>query len=276
MQYDVLIIQCNEAEQELLIAVLSEMNAESFWQEETQLTVSFPEGNVLSEEEKKHINDSIHSLNLATIFDWQIVKKENWNQQWEDSFQPLVVADKIYIHAGFHPKRSDLPLQIEVTPKMSFGTGHHGTTSGMMEMMLELDLANKTVLDMGSGTGILAILAKKLGAADTIAIDNDEWAVENAKENVMNNSVGDIPIFLGTVVPEQYNQFDVILSNITLNYNLDNKPMYSDLCKSGSLILLSGFYVEDAEKLIQVYQSDFDIVKLHENNRWGVLMCRKN
>jgi ribosomal protein L11 methyltransferase len=145
----------------------------------------------------------------------------------------------------------------------------------MMEMMLEMDWMNKSVLDMGTGTGILAILAKKLGSATTIAIDNDEWAVENAIENVANNAIQDIPVFLGTPVPKEYNGFDVILSNITLNYNLDNYPMYVQLTQAGSFVLLSGFYAEDAEKLKQVYQQDFEIVRLHENNRWGVLICRK-
>lgn len=275
MQYDVIIIQSEEAQQELLIAVLPDLGAESFWQEETQLTVSFSELHTLTEEEKKAVEEAIISYCPDSTFEWQLVQKENWNQQWEDSFQPLVVADKIYVHAGFHAKRTDLPLQIEVTPKMSFGTGHHGTTSGMMEMMLEMDWMNKSVLDMGTGTGILAILAKKLGSATTIAIDNDEWAVENAIENVANNAIQDIPVFLGTAVPKDYNGFDVILSNITLNYNLDNYPMYVQLTQAGSFVLLSGFYAEDAEKLKQVYQQDFEIVRLHENNRWGVLICRK-
>lgn len=275
MQYDVIIIQSEEAQQELLIAVLPDLGAESFWQEETQLTVSFSESHTLTEEEKKAVEEAIISYCPDSAFEWQLVQKENWNQQWEDSFQPLVVADKIYVHAGFHTKRTDLPLQIEVTPKMSFGTGHHGTTSGMMEMMLEMDWMNKSVLDMGTGTGILAILAKKLGSATTIAIDNDEWAVENAIENVANNAIQDIPVFLGTAVPKEYNGFDVILSNITLNYNLDNYPMYVQLTQAGGFVLLSGFYAEDAEKLKQVYQQDFEIVRLHENNRWGVLICRK-
>ncbi len=276
MQYDVIIIQSTEEQQELLIAVLAEMNAESFWQEDTQVTVSFPECQTLTAQEKSLIELAIRSYAADATFQWQIVQKENWNQQWEDSFQPLVVADKIYIHAGFHSKRTNLPIQIEVTPKMSFGTGHHGTTTGMMEMMLDMDWSGKSVLDMGTGTGILAILAKKLGAASTIAIDNDEWAVENAKENVLNNAFSDISVFLGTTVPSAYSQFDVILSNITLNYNLDNYPMYVGLCKKESYLLLSGFYAEDAEKLIQVYQQDFEIVHLHENNRWGVLICKKN
>jgi ribosomal protein L11 methyltransferase len=274
MQYDVIIIQSNEEQQELLIAVLADLGAESFWQEDTQLTVSFPENTSLSNDEKADLEAAMQRLGNFS-FEWSLVQKENWNQQWEESFHPLTVADKIYIHAAFHPQRNDLPLQIEVTPKMSFGTGHHGTTSGMMEKMLEIDWNAKSVLDMGTGTGILAILAKKLGAAATVAIDNDEWAVENAIENCKNNGFADIEVMLGTDVPSNYANFDIILSNITLNYNLDNYSLYERLAHTGTYLLLSGFYAEDAQKLKDCYAKGFEILDLHENNKWGVLICRK-
>lgn len=275
MQYDVIIIQSNEAQQEVLIAVLAEYGAESFWQEESQLTVSFPEAHSLLAEDKIAIEAAMQGLIDTVQFEWQIVQRENWNQQWEDSFKPLVVADKIYVHASFHPKREDLPIQIEVTPKMSFGTGHHGTTAGMMEMMLSFDWQGKVVLDMGTGTGILAILAKKLGAGSCLAIDNDAWAVENSIENISNNGFKDIRVELGTDVPVDCQSFDFILSNITLNYNLENQALYARISKTGTLLFLSGFYAEDAQKLIDAYQTNFEILKLHENNRWGVLICRK-
>ncbi len=200
---------------------------------------------------------------------------KNWNELWEQNFQPVIIAGHCLVRAPFHPPQPELPMEVVIEPKMSFGTAHHETTQLVMEHLLNMELSGKRVLDMGCGTGILAILAAKLGAGMVLAIDNDRWAYENALENVDRNQVQE----LVTVIEGETEQipgalFDVIIANINRNVLLKDMPVYARHTASGGKLLLSGFYEEDLD-LILAAATSCGWVKDHylERNRWVALLC---
>ncbi len=175
------------------------------------------------------------------------LENKNWNEEWETHYAPIVIEDRLHVRAPFHQARPDIPLEILITPKMSFGTGHHQTTRLMSRLLLDLELNGKKVLDMGTGTGILAILAEKLGAAEVTAIDNFEWAVENTAENAEKNNCLHISARLGDAEMLAGLHFDVVLANINRNVLLEDMKSYIDTLQSGDWLLLSGFFIEDFE-----------------------------
>lgn len=167
---------------------------------------------------------------------------QNWNEVWERNFEPVVVADQCYIRATFHSPQPAYPYEIIIDPKMAFGTGHHQTTSLMMRYMLETSFENKNVLDMGCGTGILAILAAKLGASRIWAIDNDPVCIESVEENKVLNSVAHILAACGSTELIDNQQFDVILANINRNILLNQLDNYARCLEDSGLLYISGFY----------------------------------
>lgn len=182
---------------------------------------------------------------------WQIVP-ENWNAAWESNFDPISVGGgRCYIHAPFHDEPDTEPEhRIVIMPKMSFGTGHHATTTLMVEQMLEMDFAGTTVLDMGSGTGILAILAAQRGAVLVDAVDIDTWAYENCLENIQANEVaGTVCTILGDASALGKNIYDVILANINRNILLEDMETYVRYLRTGGSLLISGFLTLDVECL---------------------------
>ncbi len=243
-------VQANEELQEILVAVLSENNFEGFVQNDNELLAYCPE-ELLNENE---IIETLAAFDIKKedcIFNAQ--ENKNWNEEWEKNFEPVLIADKIYVRALFHPKKNEVKHTITIQPKMSFGTGHHSTTKLVLTEMLSLDLQNKTVLDMGSGTAVLAIYAEMAGASTILAIDNDEWAFENAKENCLGNNCKKIEVKLGDEkLLDENIKFDVIVSNITKNFNLANLPLYAKLINPYGQILLSGFYENDANDFLKL------------------------
>mgnify|MGYP000991478884 CR=1 FL=1 len=179
-------------------------------------------------------------------FDVQYVveelKDENWNEKWESNFTPITVDDQCYVRATFHEDRPDMPYQIIIDPKMSFGTGHHQTTSLMLSYILENDFEDKEVLDMGCGTGILAILAIKRGAKSAYAVDYDEICVASVEENKILNNVMGITSSLGSKEKIVEKQFDVILANINRNILLEQFDQYALSCRRNGVLYISGFY----------------------------------
>ncbi len=166
----------------------------------------------------------------------------NWNEVWESNFEPVVIADRCYIRATFHAPQPSYPYEIVIDPKMAFGTGHHQTTSLMIEHMLETEFEGKRTLDMGCGTGILAILASKLGAANILAVDNDPVCIASVKENSALNGAGNIQTRCGSVELIRNEQFDIILANINRNILLDQLAAYSQSLETGGMLYMSGFY----------------------------------
>lgn len=197
---------------------------------------------------------AVENLLLEPSFsDIRLLKVEempdkDWNEVWEASYQPVVVNDRCRVRAPFHEPDPSFEFDLVIEPKMSFGTANHETTAQIIQLMLETDFHGKTVLDMGSGTAVLAILAKKLGAAHTVAIDNDEWAYRNAFTNTELNGVSDIEIILGDASSIQ-GSFDVVLANINRNILLRDMHLYVAAMRPYAHIFFSGFYTEDLESI---------------------------
>lgn len=175
----------------------------------------------------------------------ELIPDQDWNATWEASYEPVIINEFCRIRAPFHQVEGSYKYDLIIEPKMSFGTAHHETTSQIIELMLQSDFRGLNLLDMGSGTGVLAILAKKLGSATTVAIDNDEWAYRNALDNIRLNDENEIIVELGDASSLNNRQFDVILANINRNILLRDMKEYVKCLVDGGKIFFSGFYEED-------------------------------
>ena len=251
---------------EILMAELAEVGFDSFEDTPTGIKAYIPKDSW-----NEQILQDIYLLsNPEFTISYQITEIEqvNWNEEWEKNFSPIVVEDLCTVRANFHPV-PNTRYDIVITPKMSFGTGHHETTYMMLQQLLPLSLEDTKVLDMGCGTGILAIMAALRGARDITAIDIDPWCVENATENVQQNNCFFITIKEGDVsliVGEQYN---LILANINRNILLSDIPAYTEALFPEGLLLVSGFYVEDLPAIKEKCQEEGLTYLNHiERNRW--------
>ena len=223
---------------EILVALLSNIGFEGFEESDGLLEAFITEGDFKREE----LDTIVADLNLS--YTSSLVKQQNWNAEWESSFEPVVINNFAVVRAGFHQPVKNVQYEIIITPKMSFGTGHHATTYLVMEQMRSIDFTNKTVLDFGTGTGVLAILAEKMEAKEILAIDNDDWSIDNAKENLLLNHSKNITIQQAETIATN-KTYDVILANINLNVILTNMNSIATACKIGALIVLSGFLITD-------------------------------
>ena len=229
---------------DILIAELGELGFEAF--EDTA------DGFNAYIDAKKFVQEELDAV-LARYADFvpaeyqvQKIEHQNWNEEWERNFEPLFIAGQVSVRASFHERPANAQYDIVINPKMSFGTGHHETTTLMIENQLTLDHQGKRVLDMGCGTGILAIMAGELGAAEIVAVEIEDWTVENARENAALNQYPQIDVRLGgaeTIAGD--NPYDIILANINRNVLLEDMPAYVAVLKPGGVLLLSGFYTED-------------------------------
>ena len=184
-----------------------------------------------------------------------VIKEENWNAVWESNFDPVRVGDFVGIRAHFHPDfEPAVTHDIKITPKMSFGTGHHPTTFSVMQLMQRIDFKNKTVYDFGTGTGILAILAEKLGANKVHAVDNDDWCIENAAENILNNASKVITIEK-VLSALQKDQYDIVLANVNRHIIEANMDELTQVGKPGGILILSGLLIEDQLDMVDLAQS---------------------
>ena len=209
-------------------------------------------------------------------FETRVIQKVNWNEEWEKNFEPINVGDKVYVRATFHESKPEFTYEIVIEPKMSFGTGHHDTTYQMLMAQLNIDHKNKVVLDAGTGTGILAIMAHKLGAKQILANDIDEWCVSNSHENYTLNNCGIIKTQLGTVSVFHAQVVDILLANINKNVLLSEMSAYSNLVKSGGKLVLSGFYKHDIPDLEESLKTNsFKIIHQSTRNNWACLTCAK-
>ena len=251
---------------EILMAELAEVGFDSFEDTPTGIKAYIPKDSW-----NEQILEDIYLLsNPEFTISYQITEIEqvNWNEEWEKNFSPIVVEDLCTVRANFHPV-PNTRYDIVITPKMSFGTGHHETTYMMLQQLLPLSLEGTKVLDMGCGTGILAIMAALRGAHDITAIDIDPWCVENATENVQQNDCSFITIKEGDVSLIAGEQYNLILANINRNILLSDIPAYTQALLPQGLLLVSGFYEEDLPVIKEKCQEEGLTYLSHiERNRW--------
>ncbi|MBP6048126.1 MAG: 50S ribosomal protein L11 methyltransferase [Chitinophagales bacterium] len=241
------IIYPTSLEKEDFVGLFFELETEGIEEKDDTLDI------YINDAQKQNAAEFIHEIciNYDITFTTSFLENKNWNEQWERSFNPILIDDFVYVRATFHPQNSKTVHEIIIEPKMSFGTGHHATTSQMMRNMHSLDFKNKVVLDGGSGTGILAILAEKLGAKHCIALDNDEWCYTNCLENIALNQSKNIDAEIGALENVQNKKFDIILANIHRNFLLENMGNLSSIVNINGYILISGFYQADSKQLLE-------------------------
>jgi ribosomal protein L11 methyltransferase len=227
-------------QQDLLINALGEIGFDTFEEVDNGFKGYIPV-DAFDDERLKELLDPYHEM-FQFSYDIHMIPHVNWNKEWETNFEPMQVSDQIYVRATFHQPQPDFPYEIVIDPKMAFGTGHHETTTMMMQQMLKVNFEDKNVLDMGCGTGILAILASKLGAETVTAIDYDVICYESTIENSELNGIYNITPLCGSkeVIPDE--EFDIILANINRNILLDQMPRYVEVLCDGGEIYFSGFY----------------------------------
>ncbi len=258
-------IQANEVEQELLISELMDLNPDGFEQSVDSLVVYFPEMNFNSYEVQQLLGE--RKIEISTV------AEQNWNKVWESNFEPVIIGDFCVVRADFHTPAEGVEHEIIITPKMSFGTGHHATTYMMAERMKDIDFNNKKVFDFGTGTGILAILAEKMGASEVIAVDIDDWSIENAADNISRNGCANILLQQSDTITG--GEYDVVLANINRNILLGHADALTASLKKGGLILLSGLLADDEDDISKAYMPKGLILENRsERNNWIALLYR--
>ncbi len=251
---------------EILIAELGEVGFESFVENEEGV-----EAFIQKTDWNTQVLDDIYVLNSGEFqvsYEMKEIAQTNWNSEWEKNFNPIQVDGLVSIRAPFH-ENPNLKYDIVIEPKMSFGTGHHETTHMMVQHLLELEVTNKKVLDMGCGTGILAIFAEMKGANLIDAIDIDNWCYQNSVENVERNNCNHISVFEGDASLLKNKKYDVIIANINRNILLNDMSVYASCLNDKGVILLSGFYGEDIPIIdSEVSKYGLKLAKQIERNKW--------
>lgn len=255
---------------DILVAELGVLDFESF--------INTQDGLEAYVQEDAFDEESLNNLYIFDNPDFDIkmevktIEQQNWNAEWEKSFSPIEVDGRCFVRAPFHDKKH-VEYDIVIEPKMSFGTGHHETTHQMIAHLLEIDVRGKRVLDMGCGTGILAILACMKGASTITAVDIDEWAFQNTLENVRNNQCSQIIVKKGGAELLNNHEYDLILANINRNILLNDMEAYTGSMRSGSLIVFSGFYSADINIIDQKARNiDMRLLRQSEKNGWVALV----
>lgn len=259
------VITTEDYQQDLLINTLGDIGFDTFEEMEFGFKAYIP-----ADDFNQAILDealTIYKEMFTFSYEITLIPQKNWNEVWESNFEPIAIKDKIFVRATFHEPRPEFEYEIVIDPKMAFGTGHHQTTTMMLELMLENDFARKKVLDMGCGTGILAIMATKLGATEVTAIDYDPVCYDSTIENAQLNDIDNIKALCGSkeVIPDE--MYDTILANINRNILLDQIKRYSEVLKPDGEIYLSGFYETP----------DLDII-MDEARKYGIkyIIHKKN
>jgi len=259
-----------EMVREILVAELGVLNFESFLNNADGLQ-AYVQENAFDEQALKDLY-IFHNPNFEIKIEVNYIEQQNWNTEWEKNFEPIEVDGKCVVRAPFHEKK-EVDYDIVITPKMSFGTGHHETTHQMISQVLNLDMKSKDVLDMGCGTGVLAILAAMKGAISITAIDIDEWAYLNTLENISHNNCSHITVKHGGVDLLENESYDFVFANINLNVLLNDMQHYSNAMNSGSILIFSGFYTFDVS-LIDKKAASLGLYSIGktEKNKWACLL----
>ncbi|MDO4181836.1 MAG: 50S ribosomal protein L11 methyltransferase [Bacteroidales bacterium] len=264
---------CNETVNDVVSALAGEIGFESFVECEGGVQAYIQQA-LFSEEA---LADMVAAFPLPdTVVEYAVKEAEDkdWNEEWEKNFfQPIVIGERCCIHSTFHKDVPQTEYEILINPQMAFGTGHHETTSSIIGELLDADLTGKSVLDMGCGTSILAILASMRGAAKVTAIDIDDWCVNNSRDNIALNNISNISVELGDAhLLEGREPFDVVIANINRNILLADLPRYAACMHPGSEIYMSGFYVQDIPAIRERAESlGMEFVHHREKNNWAAV-----
>lgn len=257
-----------EEQSEIWIALLSDIGFYAF-ETEVEILYAFIKPEDFSE------NELMDILGENSSFERGIIDEKNWNAKWESDFQPVIIDSFVGIRATFHQPVKNVEHEIIITPKMSFGTGHHATTELMIRSMQTIPFENKSVIDFGTGTGVLAILSKKLGADKVTALDNDDWCIENAAENFLNNRETGIEL-IKAESPVGFEPVDIFLANINLNVLLQYSAEIGSKLRPGGTLVLSGFYKEDVSPLEKRFSCrGFIIKEVLDKDNWAAVKFLK-
>ena len=266
-------IPCTETANDVLSAVLGEAGFESFI-EQTDGIAAYIQKQLFNEDSLQTALAEFPMPGTQVEYSYQEAEDKDWNEEWEKNFfQPIIIDDRCVIHSTFHRDIPKAEYDIVINPQMAFGTGHHETTSLIIGELLNGNLQGKSLLDMGCGTSILAILARMRGAAPCTAIDIDEWCVRNSLENIELNHVDDITVFQGDASSlADKGPFDVIIANINRNILLNDMKHYVSRMHSGSELYMRGFYVDDIPVIqAEAERNGLSFVHQQEKNRWAAV-----
>ena len=266
-----------EVATDVLAALLAEVGFESFVPNEVGLEAYVPHS-LYDEDSIAAVVENFPIEGYSIAYDSEFIEGEDWNAEWEKNyFQPIVLGDQCVIHSTFHTDVPAARYDILIDPKMAFGTGYHQTTCHMLRAILASDMTGKSVLDMGCGTALLAILARKHGASNVVAIDIDEFAFENAKENTLLNGTPDIEVRLGGAeVIKDSDSFDFVIANINRNILLADIKNYVKAMHPGSRLFISGFYTDDMDVLKEeAAKHGLNYLDFAEDNRWAMMQFVK-
>lgn len=268
----VFIVREPEVFRDILLAEISDLPFESFEETTNGLKAYVPENLY----DKKLIGERISTFNYIKSYDIVEIEGVNWNAEWEKEYPPIMVENQCLIKAPFHPNDPRFMFQVVIKPQMSFGTGHHDTTYLMVKHLLSENIFNKVVLDMGCGTGVLAILADQKGANPVWAIDNDEWAYKNTLSNCLLNGTEFVSVRFGDkkVIPNK--KFNLILANINKNILKRDMSAYVDHMLKGAVLLLSGFFELDVDEIKLAAESNgLKVISSDSKNEWALVKCVK-
>lgn len=263
----------NEVATDVLAALLADDGFESFVPEEDRMTAYAPQG-IFDADKLKTTVENFPLEGYDITYTTELIEGEDWNAEWEKNyFQPIIVDDRCVIHSTFHTDIPKAEYDILIDPKMAFGTGYHQTTCHMIRAILASEMQGKRVLDMGCGTALLAILARKCGAQEVVAIDIDEFAFENAKENIVINGTPDIEVRLGGAdALKESDSFDYVIANINRNILLEDMKHYIACMHSGSILFISGFYTEDMDVLKEeAAKHGLRFYGFADNSNWAMM-----
>jgi len=253
---------------ELLMAMLADTGFESFTENENGTLSAFMQAPLFTPELSKRIS-SDEFVEFLDSFTIERIADQNWNAVWESQYESVLIDNRCMVRAPFHQPQTGVEFDIVIMPKMSFGTAHHETTKLMIQYLLSMQLNGKSLLDMGSGTAVLAILARMKNAGPVTAIDNDEWAFNNAIENVESNNYGDIEVLLGDSSSLAGRKFDVVLANINRNILLADIPEYRKCLTNDGKLIVSGFYLNDLPMIeAKANEVGLSIMSSRTENNW--------
>ena len=263
-------VEPKEEGSDILIAQLSELGFESFVETENGFNAYIQQNNY-SEDAVKNIITAYGAI-FKIAYTVKVIVQQNWNKEWESNFEPINIKNKCYIRAPFHEKLEGFIYDVVIEPKMSFGTGHHTTTQLMIEKLITLHLSDRSLLDMGCGTGVLAIVASMMGANPIVAIDIDDWSCENTIENLRRNNINNLLVHKGNAQILAEETFHTILANINKNVLLADMKIYTRVLEKDGNLILSGFFETDVDELsTKALTLGLKLEGKIVNNEWAML-----